>query len=207
MTPGSCPRCGGPLREPGLWSSSWTCASHGDVIPFRAAHAVNQEVLGHVAAGSQVPLWIPYPLPVGWLVTGVASAGDERTGARATVTALCGPNPAGGAADLLLIAEEMGVGLGAWCAGLPGPDAGDALRGAPEGKVEVAGHPTALWQVPGAGPDRCVLVGEAEGLWLWAVLWPASASLLLLERMELRDVRLHMPPGLEFGAASPRMPH
>jgi hypothetical protein len=149
---------------------------------------------------------VPYPLPVGWLVNGLAYAGDERTGARATVTALCGPAPAGGGADLLLVAEEPGIGLGAWCAGLPGPDPGPALSGAPEGKVEVGGHPTALWLVAGAAEDRCVLVGEAEGLWLWAVLWPAAASLLLLERMELRDVRSQVPPGLEYGAPSGRLP-
>lgn len=48
---------------------------------------------------------------------GGASAGDERTGARATAVALAGPSPLGGPADLVLVAEEPGVGLGARLAG------------------------------------------------------------------------------------------
>jgi hypothetical protein len=175
------------------------------VPPFRVAVIPSDPVLAHVAAHASVPVWLPYPMPVGWLVTGIGYAGDDRTGARATVTALSGPAPTGGPGDLLLVAEEPGVGLGARCAGLPGPDAGDALAGGPEAKVEVAGHLTPLWVAQGTPPDRVALVGEAEGLWLWTVLWPDTASLLLLERVTLRDVRGQLPPDLEYGAPSERL--
>jgi hypothetical protein len=62
-----------------------------------------------------------------------------------------------------------------------------------------------LWSLDG-GPDRAVYVGEALGHWLWAVLWPAAAGVLMLDRLELLDLR---EPGmtldLPFGAASPRL--
>ena len=36
--------------------------------------------------------------------------------------------------------------------------------------------------------DRSVVVGEASGRWLWLVIRPASAILLLREEWQLRDV-------------------
>ena len=66
-------------------------------------------------------------------------------------------------------------------------------------------HDFPLWQV--ASPDRAVFAGEVEGLWLWVVLWPDTAGVLLVEPMALRDLR---DPGQEldlpFGAASARLP-
>ena len=82
------------------------------------------DVLRAAASTAGVPLWLPWPLPRGWLVTGVVTAGDERTGARATAVVCSGPAPLGGVAELVLVGEEMGVGLGARFAGLDGPDAG-----------------------------------------------------------------------------------
>ena len=37
---------------------------------------------------SQVPVWLPWPLPLGWLVSGLQHAGDEHTGPVATVLAV-----------------------------------------------------------------------------------------------------------------------
>jgi len=202
--PPSCPRCRSPVRPPGLWSSEWQCERCGPVPPFRVLPAPGERVFAHVAARSAVPVWVPHPLPHGWLVTGMGHAGDERTGARATVVALGGPSPLGGPADLLVVAEEPGVGLGARYAGIPGPDPGPRLDGAPEGRLEAAGHPTALWSVPGA-PDRTALVGEAEGVWLWLVAWPETADLILLEHLSLRDLRSAPLPLVPFGAPSPRL--
>ena len=77
-----------------------------------------------------------------------------------------------------------------------------------EGKVEVAGHPTALWRVPVDGDERCVLVGEAEGLWLWAVLavmgfapglWRAIAIQALLEG--LRSATVFIPAAASLPSA------
>ena len=139
-------------------------------------------------AGAAVPLWSPLPLLPGWTVTGLALVGDERGGARATALALSGPSPLGGPADLVLVAEEPGTGLGARIAGIDGVDPGDVVRGAPEAKVEAAGHPTALWRGPSAD-DRVAFVGEASGVWLHAVLWPPAAELVLLEHVVLHDLR------------------
>lgn len=164
--------------------------------------------LGHVVARAQVPVWLPVPLPAGWLVTGTAYAGDDRTGCRATVVACSGPAPLGGPGDLLLVAEEPGCGLGARYAGLPGPDPGDVVGvGTPWAKLDVAGHPTALWAVDTPG-DPAAFVGEAKGQWLWALLWPAAADVLLLERFALVDLRDGATPvvdELPFGALSPRL--
>lgn len=144
-------------------------------------------------------------MPTGWLVSGVGHAGDERTGARATLLACSGPAPLGGPADMVLVAEEPGVGLGARFAGLAGPDPGPEVTDAvPHAKVEAAGHPTPLWSLP--ADDRAGFVGAAKGLWLWAVLWPVDAGLLLLEDLVLQDARESVPePMVDFGAPSPRL--
>jgi len=160
------------------------------------------DVVGAVAADSAVLVWVPRPLPPGWTMTGLGHAGDERTGARATVVALSGPAPLGGPGDLLLIAEEPGVGLGPRFAGLDAPDPGMVPDRTAEAKLGVAGHPTPLWSAPSA-PDRVAFVGEAKGCWLWAVLWPTGASLLLLEPFELHDLRDGGADALLYGAPSP----
>lgn len=201
LTP-RCPRCDRPVRSPGLMSSDWRCDRHGAVYPYYVAPAVTAEALEHVTRQAAVPVWAPLPLLPGWTVTGIAHAGDERTGARATALACSGPAPLGGVADLLLIAEEPGVGLGARFAALPGPDPGQDFKSAPHEKVRVDGHPTPLWLVP-TRDDRCAYVGEAKGLWLFAVLWPASAGYIFAEHVELSDLRDDPPGELFFGAPSP----
>ncbi len=142
----------------------------------------------------------------GWLVTGFASAGDERTGSRACVVALSGPNPVGGPGDLLLVSEDLGVGLGAWLAGVDGPDPGqDFAGGPPDGFVQHDNHDIPVWHVD--APDRAAFAGEMMGQWLWLVLWPDTAGLLLVDPLPVRDLR---DPGqdldLPFGARSPRLP-
>lgn len=200
----TCPRCSGDLRPPGLMSSDWTCAEHGRVHPY-SHHRV--EALPHVVARARVPVWSPLPLLAGWTVGGLGSCGDERTGATASVFALAGPSPLGGPADLLLVAEEPGVGLGARIAGIDGLDPGSCAEGAPDAKILAAGHPTALWRCDSA-TDRVSFVGEASGVWLWAVLWPPAAELVLLEHVELHDLRhdSHTAIDLPVGAPSPQLP-
>src|SRR5512135_1585717 len=200
--PLTCPRCSGPLRAPDLWSSEWRCERHGAVHPLHVAAKVTQEMLEQLVRQAAVPVWLPQPLLPGWTITGLGHAGDDRTGARAIAVACSGPSPIGGPADLLLVAEEPGVGLGARFAGLPGPDPGLTPNAAPDAKVEAAGHPTALWSVA-APEDRVAFVGEAKGLWLWAVLWPPTASLVLLEHVTLYDLHDPSPRDLVFGAPSP----
>lgn len=209
-----CPRCGGDLAAPGVWADEWTCPAHGTVQPLSAAHPPSGTWLRDVASRSSVPVWLPWPLPRGWLLSGVAEAGAPRTGPAATVVALSGPNPAPDPAepsehpaDLLLVAEAPGTGLGAYLAGLDDIDPGETVvNGPPHAKVRAGGHPAALWYV-GTADDRAAYVGEAAGVWLWLVMWPATAGVLVLEPLDLLDVRtadaVVEPPA---GAPSLRLP-
>ncbi len=202
----SCPRCGAVATPPSAWSSSWRCERHGGIYPLRKVRSVSPEGLAGLIRNAVVPVLTPWPLPDGWLVTGFAAAGDERSGARAAVVALSGPNPVGGLAEMLLICEELGVGLGAWCAGLDGPDPGtDFPSCSPQAQVQFGNHELPLWHVD--APGCAAFAGELMGGWLWIVLWPDTAGTLLVVPMRLLDLR---DPGqdldLPFGARSPRLP-
>ncbi|MHB1593770.1 MAG: DUF6758 family protein [Streptosporangiaceae bacterium] len=202
----SCPRCGGAVAAPSAWSSAWRCATHGDVYPLRQVRSVSQEGLAGLLRTARVPVMLPWPLPGGWLVTGFAAAGDERTGTRGCVVALSGPNPVGGPGEMLLVSEEPGVGLGAACAGLAGPDPGAGFpAGPPQAQVQFGNHEFPLWTV--GSPGCAAFAGELLGTWLWVLLWPDTAGTLLVEPLQLVDLR---DPGLDldlpFGARSPRLP-
>lgn len=140
----SCPKCGGRVRAPGLFADSWQCDVHGTVHPLQPVIPPSVEALGVVVHRARVPVWMPWPLPVGWLFTGAAFAGDDRSGGRATAVACSGPGPLGGIGELILIAEELGVGLGARYAGVDGPDPGPymSVEKPPQAKVLAAGRPT-----------------------------------------------------------------
>jgi len=201
-----CPRCGGVVRPPTLFSSHWRCDGHGDVVPLQPLASSGPATLADVADRSNVPVWLAWPLPGGWLVTGVAWAGDDRTGPRAVALAYSGPALRGGPADLVLLAEEPGIGWGAGLAGLVGSDPGPELvDGSPSVRLPVGGHPTPLWQVPTAS-DRAAFVGEADGLWLWAIAWPDDAGLVLHDVAGLRDLRdAGLRPDLPLGAPTGRL--
>lgn len=197
------------MRPPGLFADSWQCDAHGAVHPLQPVVPPSVDALTVVVNRTRVPLWMPWPLPVGWLFTGVACAGDDTSGGRATAVACSGPSPLGGPGELVLVAEELGVGLGARYAGVPGPDPGPRLdtREPAPAKVLAAGRPTPLWQVEQTPADRAVFAGEAMGLWLWAVVWPEDCALLLYDELVLADLRdagseIHLVP---CGALSPRL--
>jgi hypothetical protein len=187
---------------------------HGAVAPLHPAIVGSDEVLRQLGQRSLVPIWLPWPLPMGWLVSGVRHAGDEHTGPVATVLACSGPNPLTVdvddlSADLLLVAEQPGVGLGARFSGIPGPDPGELLAEAmagghsgPHAKVPVGGHPTPLWCVKSPA-DRSAYVSEARGMWLYAVAWPASAGYIFADHVVLHDLTEWIPPELVYGAPSP----
>jgi hypothetical protein len=202
----TCPRCGGPVREPSAWSSAWHCDVHGEVHPLRTAGRPCAAGLEVLLRGAAVPVWLPWPLPPSWLVTGFAGAGDDRSGARGCAVAVSGPNPCGGPGEMLLVSEELGVGLGARCAGLGGPDPGVGFTvGAPDALVKFGNHEFPVWHVD--APDRAAFAGEVMGNWLWLILWPDTAGMMMVDPLELRDLR---DPGqdldLPFGARSPRLP-
>ena len=50
-------------------------------------------------------------------------------------------------------------------------------------------------------------MGEAGGAWLWAVLWPPAAELVLLEHVDLHDLRHedHAVDDLPHGAPISRL--
>lgn len=203
----SCPRCGGPIRPPDLTWSAWRCDRCGSVPPLHVAPTIGTEIVSAAAARAAqhgFPVWCPWPLPPGWTVTGIGWVGDDRTGVSATIVACTGPaNLTDGPADLLFIAEEPGVGVGARFAGLPGPDPGPLPEDtAAHAKVKVAGRPAPLWALD-APEDRSVYVGEAYGRWLWAVTWPAPAGYLLADDLSLHDLADRVPGGLVYGAPSP----
>jgi hypothetical protein len=196
------------LEDPDPRGGQWRCVEHGEVVPFREATSSQELALRALAGGTApaaAPVWIPTPMPVHWCVSGVGWAGDGQKGARAVALAASGPSPVGGPAEMVLVAEPPGTGLGARLAGLTGPDP-EGMDTRPAAKVEAAGHPTALWPIA-CPPDRAAFAGEAGGLWLWLVLWPADAALLLLEDLVLED--LHERPALAdrllFGERTDRL--
>lgn len=173
---------------------------------MQPVHRPDPAGLADLVRFAAVPAWLPWPLPIGWLVTGFAGAGDDHSGIRGCVVALAGPNPVGGLADMLLISEEPGVGLGARFAGLAGPDPGaDFAAGPPHAYVRYRHHEFPLWHVDSA--DRAVYAGEVLANWMWLVLWPATAGVMVVEALSLLDLR---DPGqdldLPFGAPSARLP-
>ncbi|MGQ0846041.1 MAG: DUF6758 family protein [Sporichthyaceae bacterium] len=202
----SCSRCGGTVRAPGIWSNAWRCERDGDVDPLHVGALPTHDRVLAAMKDARVPFWIPWPLPIGWLATGFTYSGDERSGARASLLTFGGPNPLGGFSELAVISEEPGVGLGASWAGLPGPDPGERLATTtgPHARIHAGGHPTALWCIDSG--DRAVYVGEALGLWLWLILWPAGAGALVFDQLRLVDLR-DAPRDLDIpmGAMSARL--
>lgn len=210
-----CPRCLREAQPPSLRTSRWCCPEHGEIAPLHQAVAGHAETAAQLGRRSQVPLWVAWPLPTAWLVTGVQVAGDDHSGWLATAVALSGPNPlfttdrpAPPFGDLLVVAEQPGVGLGARLAGIADVDPGPALmeemsRSGAHATVDAAGHAVPLWCVPGSS-DRAVYVGEAASVWLWLVALPADAGAIVLEKLRLLDLR---DPGhgldLPTGAPSP----
>ena len=64
--------------------------------------------------------------------------------------------------------------------------------------MRAAGQRVALWDVPTLD-DRAAFVGEAYGVWLWMIMWPASGGWLLAEDLELLDMRDRLYPDLPLG--------
>jgi hypothetical protein len=210
----SCPRCAGEVRRPDLVSSEWRCVGCGPIAPMHIAKHVGPDAMSSVSDrifaaqdDRHMPLWCPWPLPLGWLVTGVGWAGDENGGVQATAIACSGPGPLhGGPADIVLVAEEPGIGLGNRLAGLTGSDPGATFAEISthnaHARVKADGRDTPMWTI-GTASDRVAYVGEARGMWLYAVAWPADAGYVLSEHIVLHDLTDWMPQELVYGAPSP----
>ena len=134
---------------------------------------------------------------------------SERGQGRATLTCSSGTSALDGPVDVFVVSEESGVGLGARCAGTshldPGPELG---VGRPPVRVRIGSQAVPLWAVSTSTSDveldRSVFAGEAGGRWLWIVLRPASAMLLLRDDWILRDVSGIGPPLVEMPFGGPQ---
>jgi hypothetical protein len=194
-----CPRCGEVLVvRPGSTAEGW-CHLHATVTPLHHTVVVAHDAITAVCADARVPAWVPDPMPTDWAVTGLAWGGEP--GARAIEEACAGPAPLGGSAELVIVAEEPGTGLGCGYAGLPGVDPGELIHGPSTVAVRAAGQRAPLWPVP-TSDDRAAFVGEAYGVWLWLVMWPSSAAWLLAEDLGLLDLRERVYPDLPLGPTS-----
>ena len=188
----------------------WSCPDHGVIDPlWRSGEASYDAFVEHLGATGPFPTYLPWPLSPGWRVTDFAAVGTPERG-RAAMTCVSGTSALDGPVDVLIVSEEPGTGLGARIAGTahddPGAEAGD---GRPTVRVRIDSQTVPLWPVSTSATttewDRSVVAGEAGGRWLWLVLRPASAMLLLRDDWILRDVSGLGPPLVElpFGGPAP----
>ena len=207
MLEAQCPRCSSPVSES---DGVWSCADHGRIDPLWRVQQASYDAFGHhLARAGDFPTYVPWPMSPGWVVTdfGVVS-GDGR--ARATVTCVAGTSPLDGPVEVLVVSEEPGTGLGARCAGTVHSDPGMQIAAStPTARVRVVNQSIPLWTISTSDADtdldRSVFAGEAHGRWLWLVLRPASAMLLLADEWILADVSDLGPQLLElpFGGHPP----
>jgi hypothetical protein len=201
-----CPRCPAPLgTAPG---GGYLCPEHGPTPALRRPEDASYDGFAEaLRAAGDFPTYLPWPMSPGWSVTDFAVVGADP--ARATMTCSSGTSALDGPVDVFVVSEESGVGLGARCAGTPYLDPGPEVGAEPPPvRVRIASQSVPLWSVStsAAEPelDRSVFAGEAGGCWLWVVLRPASAMLLLRDEWILRDVSGIGPPLVEMPFGGPR---
>ncbi|MBA3266020.1 MAG: hypothetical protein H0T14_06570 [Nocardioidaceae bacterium] len=147
------------------------------------------------------PLWVPWPIPDGWSFAGLAHTETARR--PATVTSWSARDPFGDPTEILFVSEEAGTGLGAQLAGFPlNYPTGEVGIGPPHAKFDVAGHVVSLWAVEAKESpslaeeddavsvvlkDRAVYAGEAAGRWLWVIVHPAEAGVIVIQPLSLFD--------------------
>lgn len=207
-----CPRCPAPVTWSGPGpDAGWACIEHGAIEPLWRPDVASYDAFAdHLRASQGFPTLLPWPMSPGWSVTDFAVVGEDPERARATMTCCSGPSDLDGPVDVVVVTEEIGTGLGGRCAGIGRVDPGlDIGEGTPVVRVRVDGQLVKLWAVSVSSSsgdlDRSVVAGEAAGRWLWIVLRPASAVLLLRDDWILRDVSEIGPPLVEmpFGGPAP----
>jgi hypothetical protein len=210
LDPG-CPRCPRPVARDG---AGWVCRDHGPVPPlWRPDEASYDAFVAHLGRSVGFPTLLPWPLGPGWHVSGFGVVGEDD-GVRATVTVCSGTSALDGPVDVLVVSEEPGIGLGARVARIAEETPGDLGDDPPLARVRVEQVSVPMWPVSTSSApagahavelDRFVLVGELRGRWLWLVIRPASAMLLLRDEWILRDASTLGPPLVEvtFGGPDP----
>ena len=176
---------------------------------WRPDEASYDTFVEHLGATARFPTYLPWPLSPGWRVTDFAAVGPQGDSS-AAMTCVSGTSELDGPVDVLVVSEEPGTGLGSRVAGTPHDDPGSEIGdGPPTVRVRIDSQTVPLWPVSTSGSsgewDRSVVAGEANGRWLWMVLRPASAVLLLRDDWILRDVSGLGPPLVElpFGGPAP----
>ena len=202
-----CPRCATPVAQV---DDRWSCPDHGVIEPlWRPAEASYDAFVEHLGRRRALPDLPPVATQPGLAGHRLRGRRHGRRG-RAAMTCVSGTSALDGPVDVLVITEEPGTGLGARIAGTvhddPGTEVGD---GPPSVRVRIDSQAIPLWPVSTSASfgewDRSVVAGEAGGRWLWMVLRPASAVLLLRDDWILRDVSRLGPPLVElpFGGPAP----
>ena len=201
-----CPRCASAISRD---ADACRCPNHGVVSPLLRPTVVGYDTFAEVMqAVDDVPTYLPWPMSPGWSIADFGCVAGS--GGSATVTTTVGTSDLDGHVELTIVSEDPGVGLGARCAGVDLIDPGGSLvEEAPSVRVRAGGRAVALWPIDGPdGPplERSVFAGESDGRWLWLVLRPAAAALLLHDEWLLADVTGFGPEAIEmpFGGARPR---
>jgi hypothetical protein len=207
----ACPKCAINLdHEQGLMS----CPNHGDVVPlWRPESASRESFADLMRLAGQLPVYLPWPMSPGWQISDFGVVAEQREGNSRTLasfTTTTGISDMDGPVAVTLVIEEPGVGLGARCAHTSEVDPGGQFDSGPAlAHVRVDGHRVPLWPVDthhNSPLSAGVLAGEATGRWLWLIMRPASAVLLLRDEWLLADATdlglesVEMP----FGGLGPR---
>ncbi len=204
----SCPRCTTPLEGDG---AEFTCGRHGSVAPlWRSATSDYTTFAEVVRRAAELPTYLPWPMSPGWSIADFGCVAGDDGPALATVTTTIGASALDGEVEVTVVTEEPGVGLGSRVAGAATADPGDAVgQGASSIRVRVEARPVPMWVLPSSDDDdllaRAAFVGEAGGRWLWLVMRPASAALLLRDDWLLADASGFGPEAIEmpFGGPPP----
>jgi hypothetical protein len=195
---------------------------HGRTDPlWRPDQADYDSFAELVARIDDLPIYLPWPMSPGWSIADFGCVGTERV--RATVTTTVGSSDLDGNVEVTIVSEDPGIGLGARCAGTTYDDPGPQISNGPAAiHVRAGGRTVPLWLVddsleeagaPGRGGGhvsedellaRAVFAGEADGRWLWLVIKPGSAALLLHDDWLLADVTGFGPEALEMPFGGPR---
>ena len=202
-----CPRCSLALSGS---DDDWRCPSHDLVAPLWRSGVPDYDVFAaYLRLADGLATWLPWPLPPGWQVTDFGCVDGPDRG-RAAVVGCIGASDAEGVVEISVVTEEPGVGLGARVGAVDAVDPGrEAGVGDPALRMRVDGNSVPLWTMTVPEEEalfsRAVLVGEASGRWLWVVVRPASAVLLLPDLPELVDVSSLGPElvSLPFGVVPP----
>jgi hypothetical protein len=184
------------------------CQDHGRIEPLWRPTKVDYETFAElVGRAADLPTYLPWPMSPGWSIADFGCVGTGQNPS-ATVTTTAGTSDMDGDVEVTVVTEDPGVGLGARCAGTPYSDPGHQVgHGPPAVRVRAGGRVVPLWVVDTVDDDllaRAVFAGEAEGRWLWLVLRPASAALLLRDEWLLADVTGFGPEALEMPFGGPR---